>query len=229
MVLFGGKFVDAGGTRITADDPGNIAGLTWLKSVTDGMGGIDAVNTFASGFGSDQGASNPFYVGKVAMMVAGEWNPYWLARYAPQVTYGVAPIPPPAARPDLKETTFLGGNVFCIPVDGKHPKEAWDFLVWTQSPEAQILFASAMNNVPNQRSAIRSQALRTGQMFRPRYAMFLDLADSPNAAYFPAIPVGNMYHNQIMTAKDQILYGTKTPAQALADVRLRVQKELDQK
>jgi hypothetical protein len=86
-----------------------------------------------------------------------------------------------------------------------------------------------MNNVPNQRSAIRSRALRTGQMFRPRYAMFLDLADSPNAAYFPAIPVGNMYHNQIMTAKDQILYGAKTPAQALADVRLRVQKELDQK
>jgi multiple sugar transport system substrate-binding protein len=228
MVLFGGKFVDGGGRRIIADDPGNVAGMTWLKSVIDRMGGIDAVNTFSSGFGADQGASNPFYVGKVAMMISGEWNPYWLARYAPQVSYGVAPIPPPASRPDLKDTTLLGGNVFCIPVDGKHPKEAWDFLVWTQTREAQILFAGAMNNVPNQRSAIHASELRTGRPFRPRYALFLDLAGSPNADFFPALPVGNLYRNQIVTAKDQVLYGTKTPAQALADVRKRVQKEMDE-
>jgi ABC-type glycerol-3-phosphate transport system substrate-binding protein len=121
----------------------------------------------------------------------------------------------------------MGGNVFCIPIDSRHPKEAWDFLVWTQSPEAQIMFAHDMNNVPNQRVALKAPTLRTGPAFRREYASFLDLADSPNATFFPVLPVTSLYMNQMNTAIDKILYGDMSSAQALGKVRARVQKELD--
>jgi multiple sugar transport system substrate-binding protein len=227
MALFGGRLIDPATGRITADDPANVAALTWYKNLVDRMGGVEQINAFAAGFGREQGTSNPFYLGKIAMMFNGEWNPYWVSRYAPQLKYGVVPAPPPAALPDRARTYWLGGNVFCIPADCKHVKEVWDFLVWIQSPEAQILFAHDMNNVPNMRSALQAPALRTGPPFRKNYSVFLDLATSPNGNAFPIISVTSYYQNQMSNAIDKVLYGEKTPAQALADVRLRVQKEMD--
>lgn len=227
FALFGGKFVDATGKRVTTDDPANVAALTWYKNLIDRMGGIEAVNAFAAGFGRDQGASNPFFVGKVAMMFNGEWNPNWVSRYAPKLRYGVAPAPPPQSRPDRARTTWLGGNLFCIPKESRHPDAAWDFLVWMQSQSAQTGFARDMNNVPNQRAALHAPELRTGADFRAQYARFLDLADSPNADYFPTLPVAGYYMNQMSTAIDRVLYGEKTVPQALGDVRRRMQTELD--
>lgn len=227
MNLHGGRLVDPTTGRITADDPANVAAVAWAKNLVDKMGGIEQVSAFASGFGRDQGASNPFYVGKVAMMFNGEWNPYWLSRYAPQMQYGVAPVPPPAAHPERNNCTWLGGNIFCIPEASRHPKEAWEFLVWAQSLEAQVLFCYAMNNVPNQRAALNDPKLRTGPPFRQKAKVFYELADSPNAGYFPALPVTNLYTNQLSTAIDRVMYGERTPAQALAEVRERVQHEMD--
>ncbi|MBX6384373.1 MAG: sugar ABC transporter substrate-binding protein [Microbispora sp.] len=47
---------------------------------------------------------------------------------------GVAPI----AGPDGGESTFVGGDSIGISATSQHPDEAWDFLAWTVSDEAQI-------------------------------------------------------------------------------------------
>lgn len=225
--VFGCRLYDAGARRVTPDEPANVAAMTWYSALLDKMGGYQEVNAFSSGFGQAQGANNPFFVGKVAMMFNGEWNPWWCHRYAPALEYGVAALPYPDGRPELARSTWLGGNMFCIPKGSHHPEQAWNFLVWMQSDEAQILFAGLMNNVPNRRSALHSPALRTGADYKSRFAVFLDLADSPNAGSFPAIPVANLYNSELNTARDLVLNGEKTPAKALADVRVRVQRELD--
>jgi multiple sugar transport system substrate-binding protein len=227
MTLFGGSLADPQSERITADHPGNIAALEWYRSTMDKQGGMEKVRAFASGFGQLQGASNPFYVGKVAMIINGEWNPYWLSRYAPHVEYGVAPIPPPAAHPENRGMTWIGGNVFCIPAETKHKDAVWEFLTWTQSREAQILFARAMNNVPNQKAVLHAPELREGAPFRKKYSVFLDLAEQGKSAYFPPLPVSNLYMNQMNNAIDEILLGMKPTAQALREVRERVQQEME--
>lgn len=226
--LFGGHLTDPITGRITANDPGNVAGLTWYCDLVKRLGGIEQINAFSSGFGSNQGANNPFFTGKVAMQIDGEWNPYWVSRYAPQLSYGVAPVPPPAAHPERARTTAIGGNVFCIPTDSKHAVEAAQFLVWMESLEAQTQFAHDMNNVPNMRAALHSPLLREGTAFRRAYGKFCDLADSPNAAFFPALPSASLYMNQLGNATDRVLYGEATPEQALAKVQARVQKEEDE-
>lgn len=224
---FGGRLYDAAANRITCDDAGNLAALKWYVDLINRMGGYQKVNGFAAGFGQAQSANNPFFVGKVAMMINGEWNPYWVSRYAPGLDYDVAPIPPPAGQPERARSTWLGGNMICIPRGSKHPKEAWDLLVWMQTKEAQILFAGAMNNVPNIRAALKSPELREGAPYKRKFAVFLDLADSPNGGHFPALPVANLYSNELNTAREMALDGRKTPEQALKDVRARVQKELN--
>ncbi|MDE2206555.1 MAG: ABC transporter substrate-binding protein [Armatimonadetes bacterium] len=225
--LFGGRLADASGRTITAADTGNIAALTWYKRLVDREGGAESVDAFATGFGSDQGGSNPFFTGKVAMMINGEWNPYWISRYAPSLDYGVAPIPPPAADPQRLGTTWVGGNVFCIPKESRHPLAAWRFLVWTQSREAQVMFARRMNNVPNILSVLSDPALRTGAPFRSRYAIFLNLAAGSQTLCFPPMPVASLYNNQMSNAIERVLLGDLSPTAALQGVQTRVQSELN--
>ncbi len=225
--LFGGRIYDESGNHVTPDDPHNIEALEWYTDLVKKMGGYRKVNAFAAGFGQAQGGSNPFFMGKIGMMVNGEWNPYWVTKYAPDLEYGVAPMPTPSGHPERAKTTWYGGNMFSIPKGSKQKKEAWDLLVWMQSDEAQILFADAMNNVPNTISALKSPTLRTGAPYRQKFATFLDLAEGTNGGVFPALPVANLYYNELLNALDIILDGSKTPTQAMKDVRIRVQQELD--
>jgi multiple sugar transport system substrate-binding protein len=227
FLLFGGGLLDASGTKPTPDRPENIKALIWYKGLIDKMGGGQKVNAFAAGFGQPQGANNPFFMGKIAMMINGEWNPYWKTKYAPNLDFGVAPFPAPASRPDRQRSIWFGGNVFCIPKGSKHAKEAWELLAWFQTDEAQILFAGAMNNVPNRKSSLHSPVLRTGAPYKAQYSKFLDLAETPNGANFPTIPAANLYYTQMYDMLDTVLAGQKTPEQALRDVRVKVQKELD--
>jgi multiple sugar transport system substrate-binding protein len=224
---FGGRLYDAGKRRVTPTDARNIAALEWYRRLVERMGGYQQVNGFAAGFGQAQGTNNPFFVGQVAMMINGEWNPYWCSRYAPNLRYGVAPLPPLRAGDPSPPATWLGGNMICIPRGAKHPKEAWDVLVWMQSDEAQLMFADAMNNVPNQRRLLGSERLRVGADYRRKFSVFLDIADSPRGGHFPALPISGLYNNEMMTARDLVLAGVKTPSKAYDDVRIRVQRELD--
>lgn len=224
---FGGKLYDPATNTVTPEDPPNIEAMKWYRALVERMGGYQQVNGFAAGFGQAQGTNNPFFVGQVAMMINGEWNPYWCSRYAPDLRYGVAPLPPRVRGDSSPPSTWLGGNMICIPKGAKHPKEAWDLLVWMQSDQAQLMFADAMNNVPNQRRLLSSRRLREGADYRRKFSVFLDVADSPRGGHFPALPVSGLYNNELMTARDLILTGAKTPERAFRDVRIRVQRELD--
>ena len=225
--LFGGSHYDAGQDRVTPDHPRNVFAIEWFASVVDKMGGFRKVNSFAAGFGQPQGGNNPFFQGKIAMMINGQWNTYWSHLYAPDLDFDVAPIPFPKARPEMARFTWFGGNMFCIPKGAKNTKEAKDFLIWTQTEEAQVLFASTMHGVPNLRSALRANQLRAGKPYRAKFAKYMDLAETPNGFHFPALPVANLYSTQLGDAWDFVLEGRKSAKQALADVRLRVQRELE--
>jgi multiple sugar transport system substrate-binding protein len=225
---FGGRFVDPQTGRITADDPRNIAAITFYKRIMDAEGGYQSVNAFCSGFGNGQSNFNPFFMGRIAMEFSGEWNPYWAYRYRPQMHYGVASLPYPAAQPERRGTVWLGGNLLCIPRGARHPKEAWDFLAWTQSPKAQEMLADTLHNVPNIRSVTRDPTLRQGASWRPYFGRFMDLADSPNAQFFPVLPVASIYVNQLANAVDSVCYGNKGPQQALHAVSVRVERQMDQ-
>ncbi|HEY3412402.1 MAG TPA: ABC transporter substrate-binding protein [Armatimonadota bacterium] len=223
--VFGGDFVDSSG-RPTADTPANIRAFKFYKALVDGMGGRERVEAFGSGFGVVQGPNHPFFVGKVAMMVNGEWIPSWIERYAPRLHYGVAPVPYEASRPDLKGTTLIGVNLLAIPTEAKHPGEAWEFLRWLQRPEVQLEFAQALNNVPNTRSALRMRRLTTGSEARRNYGKFWQIAQNVHARGFPVSPVGQLYQDELGRATEFVMFGTKTPEAALADLQAKVEKEL---
>jgi multiple sugar transport system substrate-binding protein len=166
-------------------------------------------------------------MGKVAMMINGQWNPYWAQEYAPELEYGVGPIPAPKAHPERTGAAWLGGNLFCLPVGAKHPEEAWKLQAWMQTPEAQRLFANEMHGIPNRKSVISEPSLRTGEPWRVQYGKFMDYATGQYSSHFPVMPIANLYNTSMFDSVDMVTTGQKTAKQAMEDVKVRVQRELD--
>jgi ABC-type glycerol-3-phosphate transport system substrate-binding protein len=226
LIMFdcGGRYLDERG-RPMADDPRNVAALRWYRDLIGKMGGIGQVNSFASGYGQGQGPNHPFFQGKTAMMISGEYIPGWVERYAPTLSYGLAPVPFARSYPAGKGTTLVGGNPILIPTESKHPEAAWEFIRWVQTPAAQEAFAGAMNNVPNVRAALTSPGLTRGSLRKRNFGKFLRYADHPNARVTPISPVMSYYQSEMNNARDFVLHGDKTPEAALADVQRKVMAE----
>ncbi|MCS6919376.1 MAG: ABC transporter substrate-binding protein [Fimbriimonadales bacterium] len=226
---FGGQFIDPRTGAPTADHPTNIEAARYYRALIEAMGDGKEVQAFTMSFGNEQGTNNPFFLGKISIMINGQWNPAWFQKYAPHVPYEVAPVPHPARRPDLRLPTWIGQNMFCIPRESKHPREAWAFFLWMQTQEAQLLFAETMRGIPNIRRVLKHPQLRTArnpnEVWKRGYSKFLDLVDSPNARFFPITPVATLYLHELYTAQDYLISGNKTPEAALRDVQGRVAAE----
>lgn len=225
--VYGTGLFDAQNQRVTADTAGNVQAFQMYKNLMDAQGGFEAVDAFALGFSSTTSNFDPFYKGQIAMQIQGEWYPSWINQFSPDTRYGVAPFPYPANDVSKKNAVWLGSNPLCIPKEAKHPKEAWAFIQWTQSPAAQIMLAKSIHNVPDIVSVLRDPALRTGSPDAVKFGQFLDLADTSNPRYFPPMPIASLYTNQIQNASDSVSYGRLTPQAALAGVQRRCQHEME--
>ena len=90
-------------------------------------------DALAPGYKDETGATwvAPFQEGKVGVMP----YPATLLSTADQtVDVGVGPIP----GPDGGESTFVGGDGLGISKDSKHEAQAWNFMTWLMSKEAQV-------------------------------------------------------------------------------------------
>lgn len=221
--LHGGDFYDASGRRPTPATPENVRAYRYYADLVEAQGGTRRVEAFTSGFGAAQGPNHPFFVGKVAMMISGEWIPSWIQKYAPQLDYGVAQVPFDERRPDRRGTTMIAVNLLAIPTEAKRPREAWVFLRWLQRPDVQRQFAEALNNVPNVTSMARDMSLETGSTRTRNFGIFCRVAQHPNARGFEPHPLGQTYMDELGAAAEFVLYGAKSPGAALADV----QKKMD--
>ena len=144
-----GEVMSADGRRCTLGNPQTVKALSALVSWYDALGGVDAINAFSGGFGSD--AQDPFITGKLAMRVEGDGFMNSVARYNPDLDFAAAPVPVPAERlhhsgrfaHDSTWVTWSGGHSFAVPRGAKHPREAWKFMQWFNSPEASLIGARA--------------------------------------------------------------------------------------
>ena len=227
LAIYGDPFFVPATGKITADSPRNIEAATAYKRLMDAQGGYEAVQALSAGFANEQGGYNSFYMGQVGMAFTGQWNTYWVAKYKPDTEYGIAPLPYPAAHPERAGTVCLGGNFFAIPKESKHKKEAWEFMVWMQTPKAQRLLADTLHGVPNTRAALQIRSLREGEPWRVQFGKFMELSDSPNATHFPPMPVASQYLSEINSSVEAVCYGRKTPEVALREAKERVQREMD--
>lgn len=77
---------------------------------------------------------NAFVSGRLAIALLGNFNVPNLLKDAPNLNFGVAPIP----RGKDGYATFGGGNLIGITTQCKHPEAAWEFVKFALSDEVMI-------------------------------------------------------------------------------------------
>ncbi|MFX9093362.1 extracellular solute-binding protein, partial [Acinetobacter baumannii] len=71
------------------------------------------------------------------MKIDGDWAVGGLARYAPDLDYGVAPPPLPDDRSGSSIVTWSGGWSLAIPRGARNVEGAWRWITFSTSPEAK--------------------------------------------------------------------------------------------
>lgn len=155
---------------------------------------------------TETNAQNLFQSGKVAMMFGGDWTAIDFAKNAyTKDKVDVAPLPK-----GKKNAVILHGSSNVINAKTAHPAEAWEFVKFLSSPQAQdIQSQGGASGPPSAKDAINVW-MKTIPQFK--LSVFVD--QIPNAVLFPHSvntqswkTVQNKYVGQMMS-------GQMTPEQA---------------
>ncbi len=93
----------------------------------------------------EESALQFFSSGKVAMMVGGSWSLFLLDKYAPNIRWGIAPLPKGKRR-----ATKLHSVGLVIPKGSHHLEEAWELIKFLSQEEVERDLASAGRSIPCQ-------------------------------------------------------------------------------
>jgi ABC-type sugar transport system permease subunit/ABC-type glycerol-3-phosphate transport system substrate-binding protein len=242
-----GDVMSPDGRTCTIDNPQTAQALTAIVSWYDQLGGIDAVSSFANGFGSEE--QDPFLNGTLAMRVDNDGLLTSIARYNPNLDFGVCPVPVPTDRfhhrgrfkNDSTWVTWSGGFSLAIPQGAKHTKEAWQFIQWMSSPDAALIGARARaaycrergrQFVPALYANTKANSLVTRAFagsVPPKLSQAKDVMISllPYTRFRPVTFVGQRLWDEQVRAVDRAVRHNMTPTQALAEAQSSVQTELD--
>ncbi|MCS3844644.1 ABC transporter substrate-binding protein [Microbacterium sp. AK031] len=211
---FGGSWDGEDGP--TPADAGNLEALEWYQENIVEPVGAEALSTFVSGQGEYLSAQDPFFSGKVAMIIDGEWRAASAGKVAPELDWGVTAIP--AASPDLENSTQVTASTLFIPANSKHKEEAAKFLAYLVSEEPMEKFSLALGNLPGRISLAGSDAYADLENFD----VWAEAAKSPNAQSLASAPYSAEYAADLKTAFDEVVRLTSTPEDAIATVESRM-------
>ncbi|MFI6789418.1 ABC transporter substrate-binding protein [Nonomuraea sp. NPDC050383] len=182
--MVGARWLNDDGTSAIGSDPAWKELLRWQKELVDWYG-YDKLEKFRKGLGDEWGAEHPFYAGKVAMVVDGEWRNAMIAGdpKAKAMDYGTAPVPVADARPDLYGGGFTAGTVIGVPKGAQHPQQAWELVKYlTTDTDSLVTLSNALRNVPTTKAAMESPKLTKDANFQT----FLDIFAHPKTSTLPS-------------------------------------------
>ncbi|RYG24441.1 extracellular solute-binding protein [bacterium] len=243
----GASFLSPNGTHCTLASPEAAGALAFMKQGYDLLGGYSAASAFQSGF--QGGENDPFITGKVAMKIDGDWSLPGLARYGPNLDFGVAPPPVPDDRYEGKGRfkgekdrfiTWIGGFSYAMPRGCPHPDLAWDYIQFSTSLEGRLIEGRALASAARAKGRMflpRIHALKAAneELFRlyrpadPKFAeglrVHVNLMD--HARVRPPTVVGQLLWDEHVRATEEAMLGKLSPERALGEGQAKVQRELD--
>ncbi|MBI3590484.1 MAG: ABC transporter substrate-binding protein [Candidatus Melainabacteria bacterium] len=219
-LLFGGNWGDTEGGRITANNPKNIEAWRWAQSFAKKLGARN-IQTFQEGCGNYQGLNNPFYSGKIAIETNGVWEGNFIKNFAPDIKWGVAPMP----ASDGRLTTIVDCDCILIPKGAKHPHEAFEFIKWLLKPENIEELCTLQGKFSPLIYSDRDDFIKKHP--HPFIKVFIDLAKSKDAMFFPQATFYELYRRELKRAFESVMKLEKDPKDALDEVQEKMERELE--
>lgn len=221
-VMFGGGWVDANG-KVTPNRKENVASIDYQANFYKTFG-VDAIGKFKSGLGKRGTPQDPLLTGQLAMMIGWEYN--FPEERKPDGPIGIAPFPHPKDRPDLKNSGFVSPRAVFIPKKAQHPDEAWEFIKYLMSVDAQVDFVKNSKVIPTVIPALDDARLRKDEALSTMWDFF-ERAKSPNLTGFPNSVYINEYLQALSEETEKVLKGQSTAQDAMNKVAEKIQPLAD--
>jgi multiple sugar transport system substrate-binding protein len=234
--VFGGRWYDdESGLAMTSQSPPIAASLAFQQSFTLDPEAetqlpyameVERVAAFTRSIGEYMSPNNPFYSGKVAMIIEGEWQVTFIPKYAPGLEWGVAPIPRPEGAPRIGYSPTLVADA--IPATSRNPEAAAKFLLWFSSPRPggkpspASDYSYAIHNIP----CLKEEVLQPRFTEDPKFKLFIDEALQPVVRTYPVCPAGFFFTDTIERTREQIIYRKITPEEGVRHMDASINKEL---
>jgi multiple sugar transport system substrate-binding protein len=219
---FGGTFFDAAACEVTPDEAGVVAGHQWLYDYTAALD-PQKVNAFAGPYAATVTVPEEqdlFVTERVAFAITGDWFLNTMAKFAPDLDYGLTIMPAPASGDD--SVTWAGGWSMVIPQGARNPEGAWEFLQYIAGEPGQRTYVTETAHLPTINSL-----LDDADLFTDEQHLFFATDLLPTAKNRPPLPVGARYWDELTTAWEKVYLNQEEPAAALATVKERVQPDLE--
>jgi ABC-type glycerol-3-phosphate transport system substrate-binding protein len=214
---FGGRLFRDG--EITLDDPGVLAALEWIDRWSR-TGGRERLARFLTTLGQRGSADDPFFTGKVAMILQGVWLGQFIQANGPEgFEWSAAPFP--VSDPSLGTVAVVDSDVIAIPAGARHPREAAEFLKFLATPAGIE---------PLCRDHFKASPLRsTSAEFyadhpHPRIDLFRDLGRRERGYRSPPIAIWQEYLKGYRRAYEDVQTGQRTPREALDALKARISR-----
>lgn len=224
--LFGDGFYNWSTGALQIDAPENLRALEFANERHQKLG-FDNVARFMAGIDRDSFAAGwPFIGGHYSITVEAQWRVEQAARYAPNLEYRTAPLPPPAGG--RERGGYVLGNFMMIPRGARETAGAWEFVkFWSgiENPERAGELAALGGWLPMLPEVVASSAYQDYLRRYPQFRTFVDLLDSENLQTVPPVPFTTFLIDRLGQADDLTRRGLQTPAEALRMVRDEVLHE----
>jgi multiple sugar transport system substrate-binding protein len=250
--MFGGTFYSDEGTELTVNTQPVLDALNWQMQFYNSYAPED-LKGFVSSFTPYMTSQHPmfsgrrmscqqchrsspiqngktpdtgFLEGRIAMMIDGQWqaSPATLSQEEAQVSYGVAPFPPPSAHPERANTVVVRGPVVILPAGAMDKEAAVQLLAWMMSPETLAEAAYANSLLPTSRTA--AQDPRFQQI--PSLGAFVDLLAHPNAKPAVTTPISLELNEALGQGEEELLHRGGDPVQLLNGVQAEIAPKLEE-
>lgn len=202
----------------------------WLQSIAKEYG-ADALRKFASGFGEWGTSAEPFLSGKMAMSFNGPWFADHIHRFAPNMDWGIAPVPAVPSVANKGTFAWVGMDQMCIPRGAKNASEALDFMLWFSGKQGQFIYDAGpkgTGRAPTCKDFGGQEFFKAATPVNPKLKDWVDAFSSP--ALQP-IPFGSIadsaYNKEFIAILDPVL-NLQIDARAAVDTAIaRAQAALD--
>jgi multiple sugar transport system substrate-binding protein len=224
--MFGGFWYNEDGTQLTANSQAMVDQLTWQRQFYTKHTPDDVMALSAGWADAYMSADYPFYTGKMAMYVDGEWmtGPNFISAFKPEASYGVAPFPPPVDHPERANTGVVQGTVAVIPSGAKDKEASAKLLAWMMSPAIVAEEFCFNANLPTSKKAAEDPCFTENAKFK----VFMDLMASPNATHIITTPISLEFNDAYATVFEQVVHTGADPKPLLDQLQAEFAPKLEE-
>lgn len=219
---FGADVYDESADKVTLANDGVARVYEWQRSYAQSAD-PERMRSFTTSLGAAFSPDHAFMQGKVAMTAMGNWFCNALRIHAPQVKYGVAPLP--AYSPEAYGGAALAGNVFFSPKGAKEVVGAMTFADYCQS--AKIV---EDNNRQWRSLGIYVDGIEGLSLYQendPYLKICIDVTFNPHSGPWALSPVTAELDDKLRAFTDVAIYTKDDIRSGLAAMQGELQTEVD--